>query len=522
MKTLTIREYLFFVYFGMMLWIKGIGLVGGGFYNLILFFGSLTVLVITFMGRTTPAVFAVCLVLLFAVGILPWRISGNQGPLWCILFVMAAKDMEPKRIAAFGVRIWGMAFCVQMITQLTWLRTRDFVIHDKSFGYVIRWAMGYSHPNVFQISYGILVMLLFYIYRPRGRKLILSVLLALFGGAWVFINSLSTTGAVFLVAFLFFYTAFDMCRKEPYPAVVRVLTYAVLPVALVFSLILPLVLDGRAFDIMNRIMSTRYAMTRRFMTESGLTLFGAGIVFGHSEMIDCSFANLLILGGTVPFILMCAAYIYTLHRLLAEHDGPAIAIVIACMIAGISEPFMFNTSYKNISLIFVAAELGRLVTELKLKPDMLTDVVYPLPLLEKRVKSPVFFSTDVMKKVISVLFISACLLGILGNLLKPVPETVYALRASCDVPDSMPILHLTVEEAETIRDDRGSWLLNYVDEATPMHRFTGSIVRTEKVRVIISTLMLAAAACFAAVYMLPRAFAGEASGKRRRTEDKRE
>ena len=522
MKTLSIREYLFFVYFGMMLWIKGIGLVGGGFYNLILVVSTLMVFVITFMGKTTPLAFVFYLVLLFVVGILPWRLAGDQGPLWCILFIMAARDMEPKRIAAFGVKIWGMAFCVQMITQLTWLRTRDFVIHDKSFGYVIRWALGYSHPNVFQISYGILVMLLFYIYRPRGKKLILSVLLALFGGAWVFINSLSTTGAIFLVAFLFFYTAFDIYQKKPYPAIVRILTYAVLPVALVFSLILPLVLNGRAFDIMNRIMSTRYAMTRRFMTESGLTLFGAGIVFSHSEMIDCSFANLLILGGTVPFILMCAAYIFTLHRLLVKRDGSAIAIIIACMIAGISEPFMFNTSFKNISLIFVAAELGSLIMECKLTPDVLTDVVYPLPLLERRVKSPVFFSADVMKRFISVLFICACLLGILGNLLKPIPETVYALRANCDVPDSMPILHLSVEEAETIRDDSSSWLLNYVDEATPMHRFTGSIVRVEKIRVIISSLMLAVAACFAAVYMLPRAFAWPAQGKRNRTEEKRE
>ncbi len=523
MKTLSIREYLFFVYFGMMLWIKGIGLVGGGFYNLILVAGTLVVFVVTFMGKTTPMAFAFYLALLFVVGILPWRIAGNQGPLWCILFIMAARDMEPKRIAAFGVKIWGAAFCLQIITQLTWLRTRDFVIHDKSFGYVIRWALGYSHPNVLQISYGILVMLLFYIYRPRGKKLILSAMLALFGGAWVFIYSLSTTGAVFLVAFLLFYTAFDMCGNKPYPAIVRILTYAVLPVALVFSLILPLVLEGRAFDIFNRIMSSRYAMTRRFMTESGLTLFGAGIVFGHTEMIDCSFANLLILGGVVPFILMCAAYIFTLRALLAKRDGTAIAIVIACMIAGISEPFMFNTSFKNISLIFVATELGRLAMECKLKPDILTDVVYPLPLLEKRVKSPVLFSADVMKKIISVLFIFTCLMGILGNLLKPVPETVYALRANCDVPDSMPILHLTVEEAETIRDDDTSWLMNYIDETTPMHRFTGSIVRVEKIRMIISTLMLAAAACFAAVYMMPRAFAGAGPGRAgKKTEEKRE
>ena len=100
MKTLTIKEYLFFVYFGLMLWIKGIGLVGGGFYNLILVIGTLIVLVITFMGKTTPAAFAFYLMLLFVAGILPWRIAGDQGPLWCVLFIMAARDMEPKRIAS--------------------------------------------------------------------------------------------------------------------------------------------------------------------------------------------------------------------------------------------------------------------------------------------------------------------------------------------------------------------------------------------------------------------------------------
>ncbi|MCR5177947.1 MAG: hypothetical protein K6C95_03075 [Lachnospiraceae bacterium] len=506
MKTLTIKEYLFFVYFGLMLWIKGIGLVGGGFYNLILVIGTLIVLVITFMGKTTPAAFAFYLMLLFVAGILPWRIAGDQGPLWCVLFIMAARDMEPKRIASFGAKIWGIAFCVQMITQLTWLRNRDFVIHDKSFGYVIRWAFGYSHPNVFQISYGILVMLLFYIYRPRGKKLILSALIALFGGIWVFINSLSSTGMVFLFAFLIFYTAFDLCpeSKGSYPLIVRILTHAVLPAALVFSLVLPLVLEGRAFDVLNRIMSTRYAMTRRFLSDPGPALFGVRIVFGQSEMIDCSFANLLMLGGIVPFILMCAAYIFTVQRLLVKRDGPALAIMIACMIAGMSEPFMFNTSYKNISLIFVAAELGRLIMDQLPKAGPLTDSVYPLLFLENRVKNPAVFSAERIKKLISVIFIAACLLGIIGNFLKPVPETVYALRASCDVPDSLPALHLTEEEAGTIRDDRASWLLNYAGEEAPMQRFTGSIVRIERVRVAVSSVMLAAAACFAAFFMLPR------------------
>ena len=45
---------------------------------------------------------------------------------------------------------------IQVITQLLNLRARDFVIHNKyHLGYVIRWALGYSHPIDYQLPSGV-------------------------------------------------------------------------------------------------------------------------------------------------------------------------------------------------------------------------------------------------------------------------------------------------------------------------------------------------------------------------------
>ncbi|MBQ3790261.1 MAG: hypothetical protein II800_04960, partial [Lachnospiraceae bacterium] len=91
-RRIPVREFLFFLYFGLMLWIKGVGMTGGTFYNAVLLFTTLFVIIgMLFFWRATPEEYLVDAALLILCGILPWRIAGNQGPLWCILLVIAMR-----------------------------------------------------------------------------------------------------------------------------------------------------------------------------------------------------------------------------------------------------------------------------------------------------------------------------------------------------------------------------------------------------------------------------------------------
>ncbi len=516
---IPLRELLFFLYFGLMLWVKGVGMTGGTFYNAVLVFTTLFVLLgMLFFWRATPEEYLADAALLVLCGILPWRIAGNQGPLWCILLVIAMRcGVSSGRAAAFAMKVWGFAFLFQMIVQLTWVKPRDFVIHSR-FGirYVIRWALGYSHPNVLQIFSVLLIMLFFYHFRPRGRKLALALLLTSFYGGWVFLYSLSTTGLLMLLLFLVCYlvllkledggssVAADLSDgRGSYPVWLRVIVQIYVPVVVILSLGAPILLGGKAFDLVNRLFHTRPALTRRYLTEVGLSAFGSPENLGMTTMLDCSYANLLIWGGVIPFLLLNLGLLFLMRRLLIRKDSAALAIAIASLTAGMTEPFLFNTSYKNILLIFLGAELHEwFMTHPKLFPGR-TICLFP-GLGERRLRVARFFETRILRKIFAVVLILACAAGIAGSVLKPVPDSIYAMRVHCDVDDREPVLYLTRAEAETLRDQQGAWLLSYRDEMTPMHRLTGPIIKVERIRSILSSGMLGMAMGITILMLFPR------------------
>ena len=301
-------------------------------------------------------------------------------------------------------------------------------------------------------------------------------------------------------------------KHSAWPRWLRVIVQLYLPAVLFLSLGAPILLQGKAFDLMTRLLHTRAAMTRRYLTEVGLSVFGSSEDLGRTAMLDCSYANLLVWGGTIPFLLMCLGMIFLLRRLLARRDGAALAIVLACMTAGMTEPFLFNTSYKNITLILLGAELHSWFTQ---HPRFLAGrTICLLPRLgECRLRTARFFEPRILTRIFGAVLIAACVTGIAGSILKPVPDSIYAMRAHCDVDDSEPVLYLTQIEAETLRDQGGAWLLSYRDERTPMHRLSGPILRFERIRNILSSGMLGMTAGINAVFLFPR---GWLTGRRKK------
>ena len=106
-------------------------------------------------------------------------------------------------------------------------------------------------------------------------------------------------------------------------------------------------------DVMNKVFNTRFLASRVYMYE-GLSLFGkdfsnTGITFA----LDCSYVNLLVRGGLILFLLTMTGYFFTIKNLLSQDRKRDLAIVLSFLVAGISEPFLFNTSFKNLSLLYV-------------------------------------------------------------------------------------------------------------------------------------------------------------------------
>ena len=168
--------------------------------------------------------------------------------------------------------------------------------------------------------------------------------------------------ACFLLFFLYFEANRMIGRSRT--VLEQVLLYCVFPASAGISILAPMLLKGKAFDLVNRLLTTRPALTRYFLENYGVTLLGEDLSkLDFHYTLDCSYANLLMQGGLLIFLVMFAAYAATIHDALCKkpsaESSVRLAILFAVVISAMSEPFAFNTSYKNISLLLVGEAFYR-------------------------------------------------------------------------------------------------------------------------------------------------------------------
>lgn len=517
-----VTELLFYAYFVIMLFAKGIGLYEGmAAYNICLLLSTGILAFKLSMDRYSVKEIAVTAVLVLT-GFLVWRNSGEKGPLLYILLVIGMKGIPVKRVFKVGLLVWGATFVMQVLLTLTGWKSDIFVAHDKlGLGHIIRWSLGYPHPNVLHISYVILIAFVLYVLELKGRKLVWATIICFVGNLYVFMYSISYTGLIFTIGYLScnLYLSLRTERTK----LENVLIEAVFPCCVLFSVIGPLVIKGRLFEMIDKILNTRFYMSNRFMLEGEWTLFGSRQIEVKKESmnftLDCSYTNLLMSCGIVIFLLMCIGYLMLIHSYLKENKNKELAIIIGLSIAGITEPFLFNTAYKNLSLIFMGSFIFE---QLRRKNDRNTLSIRVLPFGDKgiaisygmlhRVSVKVKDAFDKKKKQIAITGVLAgAAIGITYAAAVKLPDSIYMLKAGNDRYDKVVYLDMN-----NLPPDFNSRVLNYTDEKTPMYEFTGNMITVEYIRGIVSSGLIGGAlAAFVCVVIF-------AAKSERYTETKRE
>ena len=367
---MTVQELLFYAYFAIMLAIKGFGLTAGPVYQAGFLLASLLavlkILLSTYTKKEAGLVFG-----LLALTGASFLQTGDYSVIIYSLLILSLKGIRQERVMKLAATVWTPVFLFQILTQLLNLRTRDFVVHSKyHLGYAVRWALGYTHPNVLQITYVVTLSYLLYCLhgeRLKAGKFLLLMLASAFGAAYFFLYSLSLTGMIGYLAFALALLYFEWKRRKNrlITKTESFLLQCLLPLEIFGAIVLPLILRGKAFDLLNRAMTTRPMLTREFLTVFGVRLLGSRKPEGASftMTLDSSYAELLFYGGILIFALMMAGYLYLIGRSLKEtpswRHSVKMAVIFFCLAAAVSEPFAFNTSFKNVSLIFLGCELLR-------------------------------------------------------------------------------------------------------------------------------------------------------------------
>lgn len=494
---LNVAEIIYYLYFAIMIFAKGIGLYEGMWpYTAALILGFFLVALKLALTEHTLAEWLYVLGL-SGIGVLVWHNSGEKGAIIYITMIVAMKNVSIKRLFSIGMVIWGITFVAQAILTITGLKPDIFVIHAKlGLGYIIRWSLGYPHPNVLQISFLILCAFTLYLADWKGKKLVYATLAMLIGNLYVFFYSISYTGLILVIVYLFgnLYLSF----KKELTKLEKVLITLVFPACAAFAVLGPVVFQGRLWDICNKALNTRFHIAKTYLTTDTITLFGArpspAIPVGLQN-IDSSYVFSLMHYGAVLSVLLCAGYMALIHHCIREKKYKELAITIGLSIAAISEPFFVNTSFKNISLLF----LGEYIFEnfdkfANKRPDHFLNRKFLLcPLGQKEIEIPVgwllreknYYAqvlADRKKIILAGTAGVAMIAGIVFGLTADMPECYYALRSSTQIEEESVYLDL-----DNLPEDFNGKILNYKDAQTRMQRVEGNIVTVEYVRGIVSS-----------------------------------
>ena len=494
---INVAEIVYYLYFAIMIFAKGIGLYDGMWpYTLALVLGFFLIALNLILTEHTLAEWLFVLGLT-GLGILIWHNSGEKGVIIYITMITAMKNVSVKRLFSIGMVIWGLTFVAQVILTITGLKPDIFVIHAKlGLGYIIRWSLGYPHPNVLQISFLILCAFVLYLADWKGKKLVYATLIMLMGNLYVFFYSISYTGLILVVVYLFgnLYLSF---RKE-LTGLEKVLITLIFPSCAAFAVLGPVVFQGRLWDICNKVLNTRFNIAKTYLTTDPVTLFGArpseAIPVGLQN-IDSSYVFALMHYGVVLFVLLCVGYMAFIHNCIKEKKYGELAITIGLAVAAISEPFFVNSSFKNISLLllgeFLFESLGKFAEK---NPDHFLNRTFLLcPLGQREIKIPVGKFVNRVEYCIQVISARkkiilagaagiAIAAGILFGVMADMPECYYALRSSTQIEEESVYLDL-----DDLPEDFQGKILNYNDAQTPMQQVEGNIVTVEYVRGIVSS-----------------------------------
>ena len=493
--TVSLSVFMFYGFYIILTIVKGMGLYEGmTLYNvgLAVAFGCLAVKLLS--DSYCPGQLILMMGALI-LEILTWRISGKMGALFNLALLAGMRGINREKLFRISAVLWSMLFSLQCFLTMSGLRKEQiFRIHRKLGTYLVRWSMGFTHPNVLHITYFVLLIFLMYVRKPRGKRLLVWSALAMAGNVVIFLYSVSYTGVALVTLYLLM-NGILLSRRagnRAFAGILQVLTYLLPAACIVFAVAGPILLQGELFDLVNRILSTRLELSRQYLCGQGIHLLGSGNmeVMDATITVDSSYVYMLVHYGLLYFLLFAVLLEMAVIHYWREKNFDAVAVLLACAVSGVTEQYMANTSFKNAAMLLIAGviyENGR-------KGAFSCRDVFAFPLAEKKVRIPFLLTGEQAFSGIRLRFRQkktriAAAAGILfcagtfGYLLTVAkPSAVYASPWDCDRKEGAAG-EAYVYDYDLVADpDFNGWILSNNDALGKLYDFEGITATSEYCR----------------------------------------
>lgn len=514
-QSITVSEFLYLIAFAILCVGKALGLYEGmPVFNWIMA-AALFIVILKMLFTDYTRAEWVIMTAAIAVAFFVYHNTGEKGMLVNVLMMCGLKRVSEKRIFRVGFTIWLIGFLLLMWLTESGIRPEIYYMHDKSgIGYMLCHALGYSHPNVFHVTYLVLAAYLIYLIGSGVRckaKITVSILL-LAGNIYIFLYSGSFTGFIATCFFIFLYLYFSFRRQFTWFEKGAILFF--LPVCELFSIAGPVLLKGRVFEVINRLTNTRYYLSRYFLTQQPITLFGTRFVTpNYRYTMDCSYVYLFMQLGVVPFLAISIILFLTIKDAFLHNRYTRLAIILGLCAAGVTEPFLFNLSFRNLALLFAGEYLFAcgsrtagsdsdrwLLQSVKLLRggERKIGIIW---LTAERIQMMIFrfFKTIYRQQVkyFAAFGVAGCLAVTLFLIRTDSPQYIY-VNSEVNENRSLKGERLSETDVKAIRES-GDIVLDYKGEDDPMYAYDGSAVLLYRLDQISSVFLWSGSATVTAI-----------------------
>lgn len=504
-KKLTIEETVYYVFFIILAVTKGFGFYEWQkvFILLIIpafFFGLLKILISKYTRRqrvTVTALLILTVVVLYK--------SGEAGIFFVMFTILGMKNISVEKIMRLGLWVWTVSTILLSVVSYFMIEHTVYRVDEKlGLGYIFRWSLGFTHPNTLHTTYFALCAYIIYnLAEQFGFK---HFLLLMLGNIIVAFYSVSYAGFAFVTILLAggIYAAVrpKFCLLEKF------LVNLALPFFLYISFALPLIIFTsrytRYIQLLNQILSTRIYLARTYLNPECMSLFGVRMSYlsqiRYYLSIDNSYIWAFIHYGIVPFALFTAAYFVLIFDYSRRQKTKEIVIIVCLLGAGYMEPLLFNTSFKNISLLFLGEILFRqkdgdeeycLIPALRKKTEKLADAVFSkvpdrlwhIYQLPTRLKTA---WNTYRRQIAAGVIIGAVFGAFLFFLCYSSPKGYIVPRQKTSWEDKTYITLSGEDDPEY----EGYKVLNYADDETPMQIVEGDAVTLEWGRYLTGSILI--------------------------------
>lgn len=506
-ETLTLDEMLYFGFFILLSVAKGFGFYEGqkAFILLCLPAFGLAFLKILFTSYTRRQ--WVMQTLLFLLTMIVYYRSREIGIFFIMFMIMGMKNISVKKVFRIGLWVWALCSIVLCLASFTRLEHTIYRVHQKlGLGHIFRWSLGFTHPNILHITYLLLCALI--VYELAERYSFKHFLLLMIGNMLVFLYSVSFTGfgivAILLAGALYVRFRPRFCLIE------KLAVNLVLPVCMIFSFVLPCIIFEPRFTYwvqkLNFLLNTRIWLARQFLVPECMSLFGLQMaqLEQGSLAIDNSYIWGFVNYGIVPFALFMLAYLLLIADYSRKQKTRELVIIVCFLAAGFTEQLLFNTSFKNITFLFLGELLFRqgegaeeyaLLRGWKQKLEdccrKLCMKIAAQPFMQKELYLTLWQARKRYRKQMVVGTLAGMAAGaLLCAALYTAPKGYVVQRF---YTDGLFDASVYLESAQDVEYE-GYRIMNYVDADTPMQIIEGNAVTLETVRYYLGSMAIGALA----------------------------